>query len=84
MDQWPECIPSAGRRYRNEYDADDSVGPSAVLLIQNGVPRLINIKNQDTVTKVLDMVPDLINRFTGKTEPVDPEAQDIIDHMGEE
>ena len=30
------------------------------------------------------MVPDLINRFTGKTEPVDPEAQDIIDHMGEE
>ena len=60
------------------------MSPSAVLLIQNGVPRLINIKNQDTVTKVLDMVPDLINRFTGKTEPVDPEAQDIIDHMGEE
>ena len=60
------------------------MSPSAVLLIQNGVPRLINIKNQDTVTRVLDMVPDLIDRFTGKTEPVDPEAQDIIDHMGEE
>ena len=26
----------------------------------------MNIKNQDTVTKLLDMVPDLIERFTGE------------------
>jgi len=24
---------------------------------------LVNIKNQDTVTKILDMIPDLIDRF---------------------
>jgi uncharacterized spore protein YtfJ len=39
--------------------------PSAVLVIQNGNTKLVNIKNQDGLTKVLDMVPDLINRFTG-------------------
>ena len=37
---------------------------SAVLVIQNGETRLVNIKNQDSVTKILDMVPDLIDKFT--------------------
>ena len=39
------------------------MSPSAVLIIQNGVTKLINVKNQDAVTKVIDMAPDLINRF---------------------
>ena len=39
------------------------MSPSAVLVIQNGTTRLVNIKNQDGVTKILDMVPDLVNRF---------------------
>ena len=38
--------------------------PSAVLVIQNGNTKLVNIKNQDGLTKVLDMVPDFVNRFT--------------------
>lgn len=37
--------------------------PCAVLVIQNGSTKLVNIKNQDGLTKVLDMVPDLVNRF---------------------
>ena len=39
------------------------ISPSAVLVISNGTTKLVNVKNQDGVTKVLDMVPDLINRF---------------------
>ena len=42
--------------------------PSAVLLIKNGQTKLVNIKNQDSVTKILDMVPDLVARFTAKPE----------------
>ena len=42
--------------------------PSAVLVIKDGHARLVNIKNQDTMTKILDMVPDLIERFTSKKE----------------
>ena len=38
--------------------------PSAVLVIQNGTTKLVNVKNQDSVTKILDMVPDFVNKFT--------------------
>ena len=44
------------------------MSPSAVLVISNGVTKLVNVKNQDAVTKILDMVPDLINKLT---EPKD-------------
>ena len=37
--------------------------PSAVLVIQNGSTKLVNVKNQDGLTKVLDMVPDFVDRF---------------------
>ncbi|MGI6069977.1 MAG: GerW family sporulation protein [Blautia sp.] len=38
--------------------------PCAILVIQNGTTKLVNIKNQDGLTKVLDMVPDFVNKFT--------------------
>lgn len=51
---------------------------SAVLLIRDGQTKLVNIKNQDGVTKILDMIPDLVDRFTSpknKAEmPSDEEA----------
>ena len=56
--------------------------PSAVLVIQNGTSKLINIKNQDGITKVLDMVPDFVNKFSEKkkqadasNDPADEEAK---------
>ena len=42
------------------------ITPSAVLVIQNGTTKLVNVKNQDGITKVLDMVPDFVNKFTSK------------------
>ena len=39
------------------------ITPSAVLIIKNDSTRLVNIKNQDAITKILDMVPDLLDRF---------------------
>lgn len=42
------------------------MSPSAVLVIKNGEPKLVNIKEQDGITKILDMVPGLIDRFTKK------------------
>ncbi len=44
------------------------ITPSAVLVIQNGTTKLVNIKNQDGITKLLDMVPDFVNKFTNKDE----------------
>ncbi len=59
------------------------LSPSAVLVISNGTTRLVNIKNQDAVTKILDMAPDLIDRFTGKNKD-DISDDEIIDAVTEE
>jgi uncharacterized spore protein YtfJ len=49
--------------------------PSAVLVIKNGSTKLVNIKNQDSVTKVLDMIPDVVDKFTKpKEEMLDDDA----------
>lgn len=58
------------------------ITPSSVLVIQNGTAKLVNVKNQDTVTKILDMVPDFVNKFTkGKDEKVDPDVKDAVNNM---
>lgn len=44
------------------------VQPSAVLVIQNGNTKLVNVKNQDGVTKLLDMVPEFVDKFTSKNK----------------
>ncbi|MBE5926562.1 MAG: sporulation protein [Lachnospiraceae bacterium] len=52
------------------------MSPSAVLVIKDGVPKLVNIKEQDGLTKILDMVPDFIEKFTGKKG--DDDAEEIV------
>ena len=58
------------------------MSPSAVLVIQNGVTKLVNIKQQDAVTKVLDMVPDFVNKFAGgKKEEVSEKAMETAQEI---
>lgn len=54
------------------------VSPSAMLVIQNGTTQLINVRNQDSITKLIDMipglvskVPDLFSKFKGSQEKND-------------
>ena len=59
--------------------------PSAVLVIQNGSTKLVNVKNQDSMTKILDMVPDVINKFTSKGyDNDDIDFDDIADDKEQE
>lgn len=53
--------------------------PSAVLVIKDGCTKLVNIKNQDTVTKVLDMLPDLIDKFKEKKDVVEINEAEVVD-----
>ena len=58
--------------------------PSAILVISGGVTKLVNVKNQDTVTKILDTVPDFVNKFAGgkkESSPVADAIQDAVDTM---
>lgn len=56
------------------------MSPSAVLVIKDGSTRLVNIKNQDAVTKIIDMVPDVLDKISSlagkKNSPSDDEAID--------
>ena len=39
------------------------IQPSAILVIKDGETKLVNVKNQDGVTKILDMIPDFIDKY---------------------
>lgn len=63
---------------RNKNNGGGGMGckmtPSAVLVIQNGTTKLVNVRNQDGLTKVLDMVPDFVNRFASAAGFMDSSA----------
>ena len=42
------------------------IQPSAVLVIKDGNSKLVNVKNQDGMTKILDMVPGIVEKFSKK------------------
>ena len=56
------------------------ISPSAVLVIKDGNIRLVNVKNQDAVTKVLDMIPDFVDKFTSGKK-ADPEVEKAVDDI---
>lgn len=51
------------------------IQPSAVLIIKDGASKLVNVKNQDGITKILDMVPDVINKFSKHDDSQKSEQQ---------
>ena len=60
------------------------ISPSCVLVIKDGHAKLVNVKNQDVVTKVIDMVPDVLDRFTkSKKEKadLDEKVNEVVEGM---
>ena len=71
---------SADKKEKGMGGIGGRMSPSAVIVIQGGKTKLVNVKNQDTITKILDMVPDVVDRFTGKDERMtEKEVNDILD-----
>ena len=77
---------AAGASANNSKNSNSGVGgmggkisPTAILIIHDGVTRLISVKDQDVLTKVLDMLPEVVNKITKpkKGEVTDDEARDI-------
>lgn len=54
------------------------ISPCAILVIQGGTTKLVNVKNQDSMTKILDMVPELVNKFKSHKKDKTPNAEEII------
>lgn len=54
------------------------MSPSAVIVIKpDGSVKLVNIKNQDSMTKIIDLIPDLVDKFTKKKDEDIPE-DDVV------
>ena len=52
---------------KDENNAGGGMGgkiqPSAILVITDGKAQLVNVKNQDSLNKIIDMVPDIMAKF---------------------
>ncbi len=60
------------------------ISPSCVLVIKDGHAKLVNVKNQDVVTKVIDMVPDVLDRFKKdkkEKEDLDRKVSEVVEDM---
>lgn len=57
--------------------------PSSVLIIQNGTAKVVNVnvKEQDGISKIIDMVPEIINNIKGKKEEKQSSEQDLNDDI---
>ena len=53
--------------------------PSAVLVIRDCHTKLVNIKNQDAMTKILDMIPDLVDRFKPSKKDDELNDETVVD-----
>ena len=62
------------------------VTPIALLILQNGRLKLVNVKNQDIWNRLLDMIPDAVDKITGNIIPrrTEKEAEERLNDMGVE
>ncbi|MCR5835937.1 MAG: GerW family sporulation protein [Lachnospiraceae bacterium] len=44
--------------------------PAAVLIIKDGMSKVVSVNSQDSMTKILDMVPDIVDKFTSKEDDI--------------
>lgn len=54
------------------------MSPNAVLVIKNGTAKMVTVKGQDTVGKIIDMIPEIVDKFTAKKDG-EMSDEEIID-----
>ena len=70
---------------KNEKDRRNGGGglggkmtPSALLIIKDGATRLVNVRNQDSLSKILEMAPELIEKFTSRNKTKTTPEEDAV------
>ncbi len=88
-----EVAVGAGAGAKENVNAAGGVGakitPSAVLVIHNGSVQTLNIKNQDAVSKLIDMAPGVVNKLNfgaifGNRDKKEPQEEDATVKFEEE
>lgn len=80
---------AAGAYANNSNEKNTAAGgmggkmsPNSVLVIKDGKCRLVSVKSTDTVSKLIDMVPDVIDKF--KKTPEDKADEAEMEKKGED
>ena len=65
---------------------NSKITPAAMLVIQNGRTKLIRVKNEDALSKIIDMIPEAIDKITGGkvSTSAEKQGQDALDTMLQE
>ncbi|MBQ2083119.1 MAG: sporulation protein [Lachnospiraceae bacterium] len=69
-----------GKKEKGAGGMNGKMSPSSVLVIKDGSAKVINIKDTNTMNKVIDMVPDILAKITKKdknSEAVDEAIDEI-------
>ncbi len=62
--------------------AGAKITPSAVLIIQNGTSKVVNIKDKDSLNKLIEIIPDIMNKLLDrKKAPEDNNEVNIEDYI---
>lgn len=56
--------------------------PFALYVIQNGIGRVVNIKDSDAISKAIDLIPEIVNKIGG--DKVSPEIIEKAKKTAEE
>ena len=62
------------------------ITPAAMLIIQEGRTKLIRVKNEDAFSKIIDMIPEAIDKITGGnkvSESAEQKGQDALNSLVE-
>ena len=77
---------------KNEKDRRNGGGgiggkitPSALLIIKDGATRLVNVHSQDGLAKIIEMAPDLIEKFSSRSKTkTTPEEEAVMQEAAKE
>lgn len=59
--------------------------PSALLIIKDGATRLVNVRSQDSLSKIIDLAPELMERFSSKNKTkTTPEEESVMQEAAKE
>ena len=50
------------------------MSPTAVLVVKDGIARVVSVKDQDMITKVIDMAPDVVDKVTSFVKSKDTKS----------
>ena len=59
------------------------VEPTAVLILQDGKAKMMTVKGQDVASKIVDLIPDLVDKITQKKEEPDVDLDELLDEAAE-